>query len=106
MKLFVKLESRQKEVAKKLKLRRILNVAEVMDFEEVAYINKVATFLDWTKYIKANGKEKIRNFTLTNATLKPIKANKVEIFYGVNENSSQVDPQGLGQLDQEEGRVH
>lgn len=103
MKLFQKLESEHKNFVKKLRLRKIIKMTDVMDFDEVPYINKVSTFLDIPKYSKANSKETIRNFVTSNVTLKPIKSNKVESFYGVWENETK--GQGLGEMDEDaEGR--
>jgi hypothetical protein len=72
-----------------------------MDFEDIPYINKVAAYLNINKYLKAKGKDSVRNFLVSNSTIKPLKANKVEIFYGVSENQNQKDPHGMGQMDQD-----
>jgi hypothetical protein len=70
-----------------------------MDFQDVLFINKVAGYLDITNYLKVKGKDSVRKFLVSNPTLKPLKANKVEIFYGVSEDQLQNEANGMGQMD-------
>lgn len=107
MKVFSELETKHREFTKKLKLRKILNLTDVMDFEDVLFVNRVASYLDITRCLKAKGKEPVRSFLMGNSTLRPLRANKVEVFYGVGQEQGQADAQGMSQMDSDdEGGTH
>lgn len=102
MKVFSELETKHREYTKKLKLRKVLNLTDVMDFEDVLFLNKVASYLDIARCFKAKGKEPVRSFLMGNTMLRPLKANKVEVFYGVGQDQSQSEPVGMSHMDSDE----